>query len=716
MPPRKPRQLKSQELQNQILKLLYKNPRQKFDAVQIARKLNVANPTASIYKECVGLVSKGLAVKDSKEAFKLLNPKKSKPSSVDIYQGYVDMTRSGAAYITNTEAEEDIYIPSKALGGALHKDLVKVEVSRRTKSRRPEGKIIEIVERSIRHVIGSLQVLQKFGVVRVNQPKNFPEVFIPLDDIREDMDEAVVRVEITHWGQAQNKSIWGHILSVLDKENENEIAMQNILLSNGFTIDFPEKVLQEASSLHQKINETENTKRRDFRQKICFTIDPLTAKDFDDAVSLEKLENGRFEIGIHIADVTHFLEENSLLDKEALDRSTSVYIADRVCPMLPEELSNHLCSLIPNEDRYTFSAVFDMDVHGTVHTEWYGKTIIHSKRRFTYEEAQERIETGEGDFAEEVRLLNEIAKKLRKHRFDSGSINFESEEVQFVFGDHMVPLSISVKERKDAHMLIEDLMLLANRKVAEYMFKKTIPPIPFVYRVHDLPNPDKLSDFARYAKELGFNFYMKTPTSITESFNRLADEMRQNDTLKLLEPMAIRTMSKAEYTPHNIGHYGLGFDYYTHFTSPIRRYADVMVHRILFENLQGEKRRDITDLEKKTKHISLQERKAMDAERESIKYKLAEYMSFHIGKIFHGIISGIIEKGIFVEIIETKAEGFLSFDDLPGHYVVTEDRFKAYSKRGEEDFFIGKKVTVKVIDADKSSQKVFLELVSSVVS
>ncbi|MBK6784754.1 MAG: RNB domain-containing ribonuclease [Saprospiraceae bacterium] len=451
-------------------------------------------------------------------------------------------------------------------------------------------------------------------------------------------------------------------------------------------------------------------KKTGFQRKICFTIDPLTAKDFDDALSLHQLENGHFEIGIHIADVTHFLDENSELDKEAFTRSTSVYIADRVCPMLPEELSNHLCSLTPNEDKYTFSAVFEMDEEGRIFNEWFGKTIIHSCRRFTYEEAQERIENEEGDYANEINLLNHIAKKLRKIRFDNGSISFESDEVQFVYDTHMVPLEIKIRERKDAHMLVEDFMLLANKKVAEYMYKLATPAIPYIYRIHDLPNPEKLSDFADYAKELGFTFYGKTPSSITDSFNRLAKEISENETLKLLEPMAIRTMSKAEYSPHNIGHYGLGFDFYTHFTSPIRRYADVIAHRVLYKNLEGSFRADLKDLEQKTKHISLQERKAMDAERESIKYKLVEYMSFHIGEKYEGVVSGMIEKGIFIEILETKAEGFIPFDDLPGTYVLAENKFRAWEKRGKDDFYIGKKIWVMVLDANKNTQKIQLKI------
>lgn len=707
---RKPRQLKSPELQHQIVKLLSKDPKKRFDAVQISRKLNLSNPISSIEKECLSLVTRGLLEHAKNGTYIFPSLKKHSTGTIKTYQGYVDMTRSGSAYITGTDAKDDIYVAAKSLMGALHKDVVKVQILPQGRNRRLEGKVVDIVERSISHVIGTLQVFMRFGVVQVEQPKQFPDVFIKLEEINEDMHGAIVKVHITDWGKGQNKSIWGKIQQILDAGDQNEISMQNILLTNGFNIDFPDNVLAEARELHKKINESETAKRRDFRNKVCFTIDPLTAKDFDDALSVEKLENGHYEIGVHIADVTHFLEENTELDKEAFSRSTSVYIADRVCPMLPEELSNHLCSLVPNEDRYTFSAVFDMDIQGKIYAEWYGKTIIHSCRRFTYEEAQERIETGEGDYVGEINILQSIAKKLREKRFQQGSINFETDEIQFTFDDKMVPTGIKIRERKDAHMLVEDFMLLANKKVAEYVFKKTVPPVPFVYRIHDLPNPDKLEDFVLFAKELGFQFHTKTPGGITESFNRLADDIKKNETLKLLEPLAIRTMSKAEYSPHNIGHYGLGFHYYTHFTSPIRRYADVLVHRLLFKNLTGEFRADISVLEKQTKHISLQERKAMDAERESVKYKLAEYMAFFVGNEFDGIISGMIEKGVFIEITDTKAEGFIAFSDMDSSYVVAENKYKAFAKRGGEDLFVGKKVRVKVLSSDKETLRIDLKM------
>ena len=710
--PRPPRQLKSQELQQQILKLFSKNSKLKFDAKQIAKKLNVANPPATIAAELHKMAVKNLIFTKDHVQYAGLRIDNAPTKTPKTFRGYVDMTRSGAAYITQTHAQDDIYVPAKGLNGAFHQDFVEVTLNKSGRNKRPEGKIVSIIKRGITQVIGTVRILKNFGVVQVNSPKHFPEVCFSLKQVSENLEGEVVKIEITEWGKGQNKPIWGKVIEKLDKGDQNEIAMQNILLSHGFEMNFSEEAMEEAKTLAAKINPTETKKRKDFRKHVCFTIDPATAKDFDDALSIKILENGRYEIGVHIADVTHFLDEGTTLDKEAFARSTSVYIADRVCPMLPEALSNHLCSLVPEEDRYTFSAVFEMDDNGKVYDAWYGKTVIHSKRRFSYEEAQERIESGEGDFATEIQTLNNISRKLRAHRFDNGSINFDSDEVQFTFDDKMVPIAIRVKERKEAHMMIEDFMLLANRRVAEFVYRKSAPAIPFVYRVHDLPNPDKLADFSRYAKELGFSFNTKSPTAITDSFNRLAEAMHGNDVLKLLEPLAIRTMSKAEYTPENIGHYGLGFDFYTHFTSPIRRYADVMVHRILFENLGKETRRSPETLEKMTKHISLQERKAMDAERESIKYKLAEYMSYHIGEVYDGMISGIIEKGIFIEILATKAEGFIPFDDLPGHYTVSEDRFRTYGKKGGDDLHMGKKVTVKVLDADPPNQKVILEIIS----
>lgn len=713
---RKARQLKSAALRQQIIKLLSKMAKQQFTAFQISRKLNVSNPVTSIQYELDKLCADGLVVKKRLEYYQWLEKellhRKSSGFQPEIFQGYVDMTRSGAAYITGTNQPDDIYVAPKFIKGALHKDLVTVELLPRAKRRKPEGRIVEILERSIHQIIGTIRILHHYAVVVADEPKQFPEVHIKLSEINDILDGQKVRIEITDWGKGQNKSIWGKILGVLDEQDENEIAMQSILLSNGFEIDFSAEALSESLQLHKLINEEETSSRRDFRQIITFTIDPATAKDFDDALSIRALDDQKFEIGVHIADVSHFLREHTDLDKEAYKRATSVYLADRVCPMLPEVLSNELCSLNPKEDKYTFSAVFEMDLDGRVYHEWFGKTIIHSDRRFSYEEAQERIESREGDFASEINVLNTIALALRKDRYSRGSISFESEEIQFEYDEHKKPVSVRIKERKEAHMMIEDFMLLANKRVAEFIAARSQQEIPFVYRVHDTPNPDKLVDFAQFAAEMGFKFDLKDKNSITRSFNKLADLAKTNELLRLLEPLAIRTMAKAEYTTGNIGHYGLGFDFYTHFTSPIRRYSDVLSHRILFKNLTEIYRVDKESLEIKTRHISLQERKAMDAERESVKYKMAEFMIRYIGQELDGIVTGMSDKGIYIEVPGIKAEGFVAFDGLPDSYYVTESRYKAVSRFGGNDITIGAHCRVKVVRSDKSTRKIDMELIS----
>ena len=716
---RKPRQLKEPELLNQIEKLLSKNSKTRYTVTQISRKINVANPPEAIQKVLTKLVADKKVVNLSEdtykwEAFTTEKAQRSNRNSEDsiLYVGTIDMTRSGAAYIINSESVEDIYVHAKNLKGALHKDQVTVSVAESKSRRRPEGRVVSIEKRALARVIGHIKYFEKYAVVFPENTKIFPEVMVHLGNTMESKDNDRVVVEITEWGKGQNKSIWGKVISILENLTDHEMNMQSILLSNGFDPEFSGEVLAEAESLKGGITEEEVALRRDFRQVFTITIDPLTAKDFDDALSYTVLDNGHTEVGIHIADVTHFLKEGTALDKEAFRRSTSVYLVDRVCPMLPERLSNDLCSLNPHEDKYTFGAVFEFDASFNIVKEWYGKTIIHSDRRFTYEEAQERIETKEGDFAVEINALNTIALRLRADRYEEGSISFESEEVQFILDDNNLPIGMYIRERKDAHMLVEDFMLLANKKVASFVNHKAKPEIPFIYRVHDLPNPDKLADFALFAAELGFKFKMDKPQQIADSFNKLAEASKENQQLKMLEPLAIRTMAKAEYTTNNIGHYGLGFEYYTHFTSPIRRYSDVMVHRTLFHNLDSNiVREDKEAMEKKAKHISEMERKANDAERESVKYMQTVYISKFIGQVFDGIISGIIEKGIFVELIESKVEGLVTFDSLGEIYTVPTSRLKAKSRISGNEFSMGQSVKVKITAADPETKRTDMELV-----
>ena len=715
---RAPRQLKEADLRNQIEKLLSKNPKTRYNVIQISRKINAANPPDSIRHSLLLLVAEKKVVQFSEDRFKWEmfhdeRPARKSRSGEDeiLYTGVVDMTRSGAAYIINSESVEDIYVHSRNLKGALHKDEVTVAVSESRAHRRPEGRVISVDKRELSRVIGHIRIFQNYAILSPDNSRLYPEVLVHHDDALDSKDNDRVVVEIISWGRGQNKGLWGKVINGLEDISDVEMNMQSILYSNGFDPVFSDEVLAEAEAMNAVIDHSTIAERRDFRSITTITIDPLTARDFDDAISIRKLDDGTIEIGVHIADVTHFLKEGTALDKEAFRRSTSVYLVDRVCPMLPEKLSNDLCSLNPNEDKLTFSAVFIFNDRYDIMDEWFGKTIIHSDRRFTYEEAQERIETGKGDFADEILLLNAVAGFLRKERYNAGSISFESEEVQFILDEKGLPQGMYVKERKEAHMLVEDFMLLANKQVAKYVAKKAKPEIPFVYRVHDLPNPEKLADFALFAAELGFKFKMDKPEQIADSFNRLAIATKENLTLKLLEPLAIRTMSKAVYTTENIGHYGLGFEYYTHFTSPIRRYSDVLVHRLLYKNLNDIYRDDKEKLELKTKHVSDQEKKAAESERESIKYFQTLYISRYIGQEFEGVISGIIEKGIFVELLENKVEGLVTFDSMGEIYTVPTSRLKAKSKISGDELSIGQTVKVKIISADPDTRRTDMELV-----
>lgn len=718
---RKPRQLKEADLKQQIEKLLSKNPKTRFNPLQISRKINVANPPQSIKNTLNKLVSEKKVVQLSPERYKWATQilqtqpvKKSKTrEDVILYTGVVDMTRSGAAYIINSESVEDIYVHAKNLKGAMHKDEVTVAVTESRSRRRPEGKVVSIEKRALTRVIGHIHIFSHYAILTPDNSRIYPEVLIHHDDAMGVENNDRVVVEITSYGSSRNKSVWGKVIKILEDMSDIEMNMQSILFAHGFDPEFSQDVLQETEMMNGVITEEEIHRRRDFRDVTTFTIDPLTARDFDDALSYKVLENGDVEVGIHIADVTHFVKEGTALDKEAFRRSTSVYLVDRVCPMLPEKLSNDLCSLNPHEDKYSFSAVFVLDKNAQIKKEWFGKTIIHSDRRFTYEEAQQCIETGHGDFAAEILALNKIAHQLRDTRYKEGSISFESDEMQFVLNEKGMPVSLYIKERKDAHMLVEDFMLLANKRVAHFMAHKTKPEVPFIYRVHDLPNPEKLSDFAVFSKELGFQFRMDTPGQIIDSFNRLAVAIHENPVLKLLEPLAIRTMSKAVYSSENIGHYGLGFDYYTHFTSPIRRYADVIVHRLLFKNISDTFRDAKEKIESQAKHISDQEKKATESERESNKYFQTLYISRYVGQEFDGVVSGIIDKGIFVEIIESKVEGLVTFDSMGDIFTVGQSRLKAYSKISKAEIKMGQKVRVRIVAADPDSRRTDMELILS---
>ncbi len=728
--------LSVKELQQAILRLFKQNPTKNYSARHIIEKLGIGNNKDSVKHALDQLEQSGQLktiqqpkVQDAKvvmpESDTLpktegLSQNRTIRSSTretkapaargqnGTYIGTVDVTRTGAAYIVCEGLENDVYVNMKSLNGALHGDKVKI-AAYFSNRRRPDGEVLEVLERATDHFIGTFMNQRRFAIVMPDR-MGMPEIFIEEADTKGAQHGEKVTVRVTKWLSRANKKLTGVVTTVLGKPGTSDIEMKSILINGGFNIEFPDDVLAETAKIKDDIA-AEVSKRRDFRDINTFTIDPHDAKDFDDALSYRVLENGNTEVGVHIADVTHYIFPNTALDKEAFLRSTSVYLVDRVCPMLPERLSNELCSLRPNEDKLTFSAVFTFNDKHEIVDKWFGKTIIHSNRRYAYEEAQAILEAGEGDFADELMKLNQIAHHLRKKRFKNGAINFEVDEIKFRLDEHGVPIEVYVKERKDAHLLIEDFMLLANKEVATYMAKKDPSvEVPYTYRIHDLPNMDKLENFALFAREMGVKMNLDTPKNIAKSFDDLIKKAEKDEALKILMPLAIRTMAKAEYSTNNIGHYGLAFEYYSHFTSPIRRYSDVLAHRILFENLNKTKRFEKEKLEEQCKYISKQERKAAEAERESIKYKQVEYMKKHVGDEFDGIVSGMLDRGIFVEIKGMLAEGMVTFDRMAESFEVESSRLRAKGLRSGKIYKMGDPVRVRILNADLEKKQIEMGL------
>lgn len=703
----------AKQLQSNILDLFQINPRQRLNARQVIQRLGIGNNKDSVNHALQVLHESGQLVEVGPWLFMLPKWARLSKSNKPV-TGSVDMTRSGSAYIKVEGMDNDVYVAAKHLKGALHGDVVEVKLFQPVR-RRPEGEVTKIVERATEHFIGTLKKGPRYAYVMPDKSNMPVDIMIRLEDIKGAREEDKVVVKVVEWPDKAQRSPRGIVTLVLGKTGTTDIEMSAILLSSGFALGFTEEVEAEVANIPEAITEVDVAQRRDFRDITTFTIDPWNARDFDDALSYRILENGNIEVGVHIADVTHYVHPGTALDREAYKRSTSVYLVDRVAPMLPERLSNELCSLRPGEDKRTFSAVFTFDKQSKIIDTWLGRTLIHSDRRFTYEEAQEVLETGKGDFAAELKQLNKIALKLRKERFAHGAITFEAEEVQFRLDEQGKPVEVFVKERKDAHLLIEDYMLLANKAVAEFMDKKgkqTGEEIPFVYRVHDEPDPAKLEDFARFAAQFGYKMEMRTPQAVAKSFNKLAEMAREDNRLKMLEPLAIRTMAKAAYSTQNIGHYGLAFEHYTHFTSPIRRYSDVEAHRILEYNLNKTVRVNAADLEERCKHISLQERRANDAERESVKYMQVIYLQERLGQVFDGIISGFVDRGFFVELAESRCEGMVPFGSLDEYYQMEESRLAAKSMRTGKRIHMGMPVKVRVIGTDMARRQIEMEWVS----
>lgn len=692
-----------------ILDLFYQERTTFYNAKQISRKLNYRG------KRNIQRLEEVLCRLELEGHLSQIEPSifglAQKRGGGEIVSGVIDHVNPRFAFLISDQSEEDVKISIDHMGGAQNGDIVRVSLFSGKRGPRPEGEVTEILERGKDQYVGRIEIQDKYAFVIADNKKMHSDIFIPKDKIGKAFNGDKVIVKIKKWPSAKEKNPTGEVIKILGEAGDHFVEMHAILAEFDLPIEFEDHIEAAANAIPEEITPEEIKKRRDLRKVTTFTIDPVDAKDFDDALSMQKLDNGNWEIGVHIADVTHYIKEDSTLEKEAYNRATSVYLVDRVVPMLPERLSNGLCSLRPNEDKLTFSAIFELDTEGNMHNEWFGRTIIHSDRRFAYEDAQERLETKEGDFAEEINILNDIAYKLRDKRFKNGSIAFESVEVKFRLAEDGTPLEVVPKVRKDAHKLIEDFMLLANKRVAEFIFnqKENKQPKTFVYRVHDNPNEEKLNAFNNFAAKFGHSIDLG---NIAQSFNKIAIDTEGKPEENVLQNLAIRAMSKAVYTTDPRAHFGLAFPHYSHFTSPIRRYPDMMAHRLLQHYIDGGKSVDENTWEGMCKHSSEREKIAADAERASIKYKQVEFMEGMIGEEFEGVVSGLTDFGIFVEIISTKCEGMVRLASLTDdYYDYDPDNYRIIGKRHKKMLSFGDTVTVKVDRADLNNRTIDLEMI-----
>lgn len=635
-------------------------------------------------------------------------PKIKSPLIGKTFTGKLDVSRAGLGFVMVEDMEQDVLVRPEDMMNALEGDEVKVKIEYVSNKGRAEGKITEVIKRTQTEFSGKLEVSENFAFL-IPEKKNIRnDIFIPLSLLNGGKNGQRAIVKVTEW-KGKSKNPVGEVVDLLDNERDNQIVMKEILVGKGFPLRFSDEAMEEAARLPDVFDSEEIKKRKDCRDTLTFTIDPADAKDFDDAISIRALKNGYYEIGVHIADVSYYVNPDTNLDMEAYDRATSVYLPDRVNPMLPEHISNFLCSLRPEEDKFTFSAIFQINRKGNIKQHWIGRTIIHSKRRYSYEEAQQIIETGKGDFAEEILLVNEISQNLRTQRFLNNAINFSSQEVRFKLDENGVPVGVEIKESKEAHQLIEELMLLANKYVARFVEKRKVnsQPIPFPYRVHDDPNEEKLAQFAAFASRFGYKFNLNNPDEIASSFNDMLARVQGKPEQHVLEQLGIRTMAKAVYSTDNIGHYGLGFEDYCHFTSPIRRYPDVLVHRIvqqcIDENVKPDKKMEI-----KCKHCSDQERKAMECEREANKYKQVEYMQKFVGETFDAVISGVSTFGFWAETVAQKCEGLVSVADLAttDDFTFLESEYALVGLHTGKRFRIGDKVKIQVEAANLEKRQI----------